>query len=135
MTDNKMLTCTLEQTAGAVYSLGDTIVFEVLKHNDDQYMRVIVQAEDVMYYTYIFKYHETPTEVMQIFDYVRSKSFIRNNMMLGPHILRSSDNTHAISRLRVMPGETTRLNTQEAAEYHHKMFARLLSDMRRMKQL
>ena len=135
MTDNKMLTCTLEQTAGAVYSLGDKIVFEVLKHNDDQYMRVIVQAEEIMYDTYIFKYHETPIDVMQIFDYVRSKSFIRNHIMLGPHILRSSDNTYAISRLRVIPGEITILNTEVAEEYEQKLFARLLRNMRKMKQL
>jgi hypothetical protein len=135
MTDNKMLTCTLEQTAGAVYSLGDTIVFEILKHNDDQYMRVIVQYEDIMYDTYIFKYHEIPTEVMQIFEYVRANSFVRNHIMLGPHILRSNNNTYAISRLRVMPGQTTRLNTEDAVEYEQNMFARLLRDMRRMKQL
>ena len=130
-----MLTCTLEQTAGAVYSLGDTIVFEILKHNNDQYIRVIVQYEDIMYDTYIFKYHEIPTEVMQIFDYIRLKSFVRNHIMLGPHILRSSDNTHAICRLRAMPGQTTRLNIEEAVEYDHNMFTRLLGDMRKMKQL
>lgn len=135
MTDTKMLTCILEHTAGAVYSLGDTIIFEALLHNDDKYMKVVVQYDDIMFDTYIFKSEDVPTDVMQIYDYVKSKSIIRHNILLGPHILRNDNRTYALTKLCVNIGQTTQLKLADCAEYDNDMFARLLRNMKHVKQL
>lgn len=99
-----MTDCVVVHIAGAVYSCGDIILFEMLRDMLGQlYMRVTVQIEQIMQETYIFNYNEIPTEMKEIFEYVNDNSFVKNDILYGTHILRKDDTLYTVMGFKKNP--------------------------------
>lgn len=90
--------------AGAVYCLSDMVIFELLRNvAGELMMRVIVQIEDVVEENHVFRWSEMPAEVLEIYNYVNSKSFFKHNILYGTHIGRKQDHQYALIKFDKHP--------------------------------
>ena len=121
--------------AGAVYSLSDMIIFEILqKVGDQMYMQMIVQVEDVLEDIYVFKWSEIPKEIMEIYDYVNSKSTIERNILFGTHIARKENRNYGLINFKENPiGKYGTI--RESIEYDPSIFTRMLRILKCAKNL
>lgn len=121
--------CIVVHVAGAVYSCGDTIVFEVLQQIGGQmYLSVVVQCEQVLENTYTFRWDNIPDDVSSLYEYVNCKSSMHNDVLFGTHIARPDDREYAICKfLKPVIGETREITEwQEATPSFFKHFVRQL---------
>lgn len=90
--------CTRTEIVGAVYSMTDMLFFEIFKEitSDSYYMRVIITIDDLQECTVLFAWESVPSSIMDIYDYVKTTSFMQTNndmsyTLYGNHIGRCKD--------------------------------------------
>jgi hypothetical protein len=120
--------CVTIHVAGAVYCLSDSVYFEVLKEIGGMlYLRTIIEVEDGII-NYTFRWREVPSEIMELYELADIKSFMRNSILFGCHLLRKSNNIYAITKFSANPiGKTDKVSIDDVSEYNGEMFRSLLS--------
>lgn len=123
--------------AGAVYCLSDMIIFEMLQNATGELcMRIVVQIEDVLQETFVFEWSKIPTEVMQIYNYVNSKSSLKDNILYGTHIGRTQDHKYALMKFKKNPiGEYNTCPLVTSQDADASMFKDMLARMMQAKKL
>lgn len=123
--------------AGAVYSLSDMIIFELLQNvAGEMMMRVIVQIEDVLEETFVFNWSEIPSEVLEIYNYVNSKSSLKGGVLIGTHIGRKQDHQYALIKFDKNPiGEYNTHPLVNSQDADVNMFKRMHSIMKHAKNM
>lgn len=123
--------------AGAVYSLSDMIIFELLQNvAGEMMMRVIVQIEDVLEETFVFNWSEIPSEVLEIYNYVNSKSSLKGGVLIGTHIGRKQDHQYALIKFDKNPiGEYNTHPLVNSPDADVNMFKRMHSIMKHAKNM
>ena len=113
------------------------IIFELLQNAaGEMMMRVIVQIEEVLEDTFMFNWSEIPSEVLEIYNYVNSKSSLKGGVLIGTHIGRKPEHQYTLIKFGKNPiGEynTHPLITSPYANIN--MFKRLLSIMKHAKNI
>jgi hypothetical protein len=132
---NNSIACVLVHITGAVYSSGDTIVFEVQQHiGGNMYLSVVVQCEEILEDTYTFRWDKIPEEVRYIYEYVNSKSCIQDNILFGTHIARPDDRKYAICKFgSPVIGKCSQVS--EWSEMTPSFFKHFERQMKRVKNL
>ena len=123
--------CIVVHISGAVYSGGDTIIFKMLQQfTGDLYLSVIVQCEEIFEDVYTFSWDKIPEDVRCVYEYVNSKSFIRNNILFGAHLGRRDKRTYALCNTNNSVGESKQISGSEichAAPHFFRYFANQVS--------
>jgi hypothetical protein len=133
MTTKNKVDCVTIHVAGAVYCLSDSIYFEILRGiSGELCLRTTIDIEDGSI-CYTYKWSDVPSEIMELYDLVDSKSFMNSKYVLfGCHLLRKSNNIYAITKFPTNPiGKTDRVSVDDISGYDGKIFSSLLHRVKR----
>lgn len=141
---NKMDAVTID-VAGAIYSLSDMIIFEVMrKFTGELSMRVIVQIEDVIEQIFTYDWDKIPSEVMELYSYTTTKSYFKNKVLFGTHLGRKEDRNYALMSFDRYPiGEySIAMDSEKPSgpesyilEKDEGMFSRILKKLKHVKNI
>lgn len=132
---SESIDCVLVHVSGAVYSCGDTIIFEVLQQVGGQfYLSAVVQCEQVLEDTYTFRWDKIPDDVSELYKYVNNKSTIDNDILFGTHIARPDDRMYAICKFKT-PFIGQMREITEWSEATPTFFKHFLRQMKKIKKI
>lgn len=111
--------------SGAIYSTNDVIIFKVLKVIGEQYyMEVLLLYEEVMEDTFIFRWDQIPEAVLQIYNFITSKSGIINKTLFGPHLFKNDEKIYCIRKInKNIIGQTLTIDLNPSKSYYTEMFS------------
>jgi hypothetical protein len=115
--------CTQAHMAGAIYCMTDMIIFTVYKAltTNKQYLHICITYDDEMSEMLgMFEWENVPTDIMQIYDYVSSKSCTMMSSdhykLYGTHIGRTKDYKMHIGSFNTDPNNSCNLHIIQSSD-------------------
>ena len=123
--------------SGAVYCMSDCIYFEVLNKIGDQYYLHITVSDEHDVQTYLFAWNKVPQNIMNIYQYIDSRSFFdKTNALFGCHMLRKGDDVFKLMKYPENPiGKDVNISDSYISDYDQVFFDSLWQELQEAKNI